>query len=1414
MSNVAPSCGAAPWDGADGFAAMADNLVGQSFDSGQGLNGDRKFSTPSHEQDERWRELFPLPTSEARATAPGASVSSRRRCAQVRKREKEVNSIVKCLNEMYCAAVPPGKTMQETSAQRSSHHEIFKQLGRLKQPKIRCSTREAIKELLHSPVSYNGDENMTTVRPYERSLVSLPNCGANPIPLHEVLDDEGREVLKGAAFSMLLSEDECGEIVEKGDFVRPYMDSRLQSDEPLYQQFAKDLWEKGMVDFTQQPGDLVTPFFVNKKDGRLRFILDCRGVNKRFKPPPPMALAAGSSWSQVNVPPGSTLYCAQSDIKDYFYSLALPSSLQSLFCLPPLPRSEVMAWGVSSPDLPEALSSGWLWPRLRVVPMGWSWAMYFAQRAHQHLCLQATGLGVDRVLVEGRPSPDLSDSEVALIPYADNLNVTGISAQRVQEVKDLIVKKLRDIGFRVHEETEAQSTVQSLGFLVDGVTGTIQPVPERLDRVVRCFAWLGKAPRISGRAVERLLGHAVHLCMLRRELLSIFRSLYDFIHSSYKVRTKLWPSAAKEARWASHLMKLCSSDLKRTWSTSITSSDASLSGIAVSRRDISTAEQALHGSYKETWRYKYKMQSKPRDHALSKLDPFEDISTVKPVKNEKQDPFALDDNFPEVDASILKPEDWHDVFAVRMSYPEPITVLEGRGVVAAFRHKLRSSEEFNRRHLHLNDNLSVVLLCSKGRSSSFAMLRTCRRLAALALATNCLFAVRWIPSELNVSDKASRQWESLRRQELLAGSIDVAGNDSNYIPWIKNEELKEEVDRLCYPNRFNWGSQRRTSINCAGVEQQKEINKSESAKYVEDPRREDCFSVGEVGGKKGAEEIQDPDTFGEASGVSPSGHGLSSPDAGTGDLCQKESPELKEHPEVRRGLLQVCQQFVRKRLRPSGWHKNTGGDHRQPPRLWPQAHASSNPSSFARVGKNRASADEASTAMCFGVSNGSQHDATSATHCSYGHLADVHGLSTSRRSYGPSSKRLDFAHARATNVFPPFTSSRKKRTVKGGAFRREPPLKLSADAMVRPCLAGIASEDQLPLGPDLRPAGGPMETGLDPAGAGCKSCSSIPAETLRAKSRQISSSTFSSGGQATRKMKKRPLSQEIRSSCQDQPRVSSPAQDHSDPLLEDGADSSSNGPRVYKPKAMSRKPFIVVEFFSGCARLSKACAEQGFLSFAFDIEYNPGCDLLQERVWKSVVRFIKKHHHRIILIWMGTPCTSWSRARRCDGGPPPLRDDDQFLMSGMPGLSMRDQHKVAEGNQLLSRTLDIISLADDLQLRWVLENPFSSRIWLTSRLAELQRKHADLYRIDFCAYGMPWRKSTGLMCSRFPSIAHIAKICSSPHSRCQYSGHRHIALSGKDNAGVWYTRRAQPYPLLLCRAIAGQLSLENTRDSG
>ena len=59
-------------------------------------------------------------------------------------------------------------------------------------------------------------------------------------------------------------------------------------------------------------------------------------------------------------------------------------------------------------------------------------------------------------------------------------------------------------------------------YLIDGVNGMISPIPERLDKICKVFAWLSRGPKVTGKAVERILGHAVHICLLRRELLSIF----------------------------------------------------------------------------------------------------------------------------------------------------------------------------------------------------------------------------------------------------------------------------------------------------------------------------------------------------------------------------------------------------------------------------------------------------------------------------------------------------------------------------------------------------------------------------------------------------------------------------------------------------------------------------------------------------------------------------------------------------------------------------------------------------------------------------------------------------------------------------------------------------------------------------
>ena len=132
--------------------------------------------------------------------------------------------------------------------------------------------------------------------------------------------------------------------------------------------------------------------------------------------------------------------------------------------------------------------------------------------------------------------------------------------------------------------------------------------------------------------------------------------------------------------------------------------------------------------------------------------------------------------------------------------------------------------------------------------------------------------------------------------------------------------------------------------------------------------------------------------------------------------------------------------------------------------------------------------------------------------------------------------------------------------------------------------------------------------------------------------------------------------------------------------IELGEAFQETGAKIFRPPEGMRSLGFVIELFSGCARVSIACSKVGFTSIAFDIEYDSKCDLLSRRLQRRLVRFMKKHWHRhsIALIWLGTPCTSWSRARRLDGGPPPLRDDEQFLF-GFKDLHPLDAAKVNLG---------------------------------------------------------------------------------------------------------------------------------------
>ena len=173
-------------------------------------------------------------------------------------------------------------------------------------------------------------------------------------------------------------------------------------------------------------------------------------------------------------------------------------------------------------------------------------------------------------------------------------------------------------------------------------------------------------------------------------------------------------------------------------------------------------------------------------------------------------------------------------------------------------------------------------------------------------------------------------------------------------------------------------------------------------------------------------------------------------------------------------------------------------------------------------------------------------------------------------------------------------------------------------------------------------------------------------------------------------------------------------------------------------------------------------------------------------------------------ILLAIPCSSWSRARRCDGkGPPPLRDDGDFLWTGCPNLSEKDQERIQAGNRLVSISCAIIRQALKHNVGVIIENPKTSRMWLTKPIKQILQ-HGEVVETHFCQYGVPWKKATRFF---FANVsAPNLKLCCGARGVCSRTLGAHVHLNGRDPHGVFWTLRAQPYPAALCKALARHLA--------
>lgn len=1404
----------------DTLVGLGPGQPGESEDQGHNFVFSRVGSfdpdepfCPHRDGHERQRDLLPLPLlpdhlSSSPKVERHVSSSAKRNAIRRSHNARQVNDAISAINMM--AGHKHSVVGEPSQAQREAQFNLLKQVSRSPSSATRVQQQEAVHELLRvSLSSYEcEDEARSTVRSYDKGLTSLPECGSQVFEASELLDDVGRDILQDPREHLFLPD---ATIDRK---IKPYMDDVLSHDSKAYHEFILDLWSRGMIRFGSDRKSSITPFFVIKKNQRLRLVLDCRATNQLFRQPPDIAMAAGYTFSQLEISSEATLFCAQSDIKDYFYSIGLPEYLHSYFCLPPIRPSFLRD---QIPELQGMSDHIDIFPQMRVVPMGWNWAMYFAQRIHQHQVMIGANLQVTQILADGRPPPDLSSGQTIVVPYADNLNVLGTCKQDVQRVKDAAVSQLRRVGFRVHEEEDAMPKAKALGFIIDGVRGRIHPVPEKRDKIISALRWLAQRPRVSGHALERIIGRCIHLFMLRREFLSLFRSVYDFKIANPHKRARLWRSAATECEWAANLLPLCEADLRKPWSEHVTVSDACLTGTATCALTTDPRVVQQVGIGRELWRFRSTSTSRKARDAVLALDPFVDIETALPWKD-VHDPFSLNHEFENVPRDLALHPDWKVMFSSHMKLKEPITVLEGRATLQSIRHKSRSTRHFGKKHLHLGDNLGMVLSFDRGRAKSIPLLFCCRRALAYSLATGSQYHHRWIPSEFNAADAASRQWEPKSAESDQETSQAAASK----------KRRTEFINQILYPSSAcrsrRQGPDTQKCIQSHIAQQSAACHADsnlESSSCQRTPTsfenkhvRHPSSAQGQRSRRTDPEEIKVEDFAAADTEVSRSDL------AGIHGGVPKHSSRLCQKGCRLSDLLQdsatPLAHSLSGRLRPDHLSE------RELPRgtrhcRWPEVSSCSS-GGVAVPGKNRAHSKQkvakgvekfgprlhkTTAGLAFHQPNGHDHDRDEPLRCSPLCANYVCGICSAKRGPQADGARSHLLPRFGTSLCSECELNRRDANLQGGHVRRSDPLALKDSELSRTstqeaCRSTTSPRASVP--PAVLQTSASLEGGSEETGATRKLCSAIPTSPLRGIMGCLATSSISPRDQAERTMVSRCESEALRVPCQGGSNIRETASCHQKESGGISSITSGNGWRIYHPsRPNGLKPTL--ELFAGCAALSKSLCHQGFTAYAYDLDWGSQGDVLKQALFHSLMHDIKQQ--RFSFVHFGMPCESWSRARKWDGGPPPLRDDGPNLY-GFTNRPLADLLKIQKGNDLLQRTSTLAHQCISAGIPWAIENPLTSRAWETEEMNALLSRGAEPQHVHYCQYDKPWRKATTFLGWKVPSFNF--RLCTGTHGVCSASGLRHTILQGKNKDGIFRTLIAQPYPKALVRHMAKVLA--------
>ena len=229
----------------------------------------------------------------------------------------------------------------------------------------------------------------------------------------------------------------------------------------------------------------------------------------------------------------------------------------------------------------------------------------------------------------------------------------------------------------------------------------------------------------------------------------------------------------------------------------------------------------------------------------------------------------------------------------------------------------------------------------------------------------------------------------------------------------------------------------------------------------------------------------------------------------------------------------------------------------------------------------------------------------------------------------------------------------------------------------------------------------------------------------------------------------------------------------------------------------------LADLFGGTGGVARHATQLGLQGRVWDVCLSPHLDITLPRCRHVLVQ--DAHAGLLQAVMLAPECRSWSNARARTNA---IRSKTEPWGVAFPSkpLTANDIAALKSGNKQVRAVISLLRVFDRLKIPWALENPRSSYLWATPEFLQMANyPWIETRRIDQCAFGTAWKKSTLLMFSRCEvECLRIldSKVCCAS-GVCHYTKKPHIQLIGNmPGSGRPWTAHAQTYPPGLAHCLA------------